>query len=181
MSAPPPGLLFYFLWGDFSKPCCSCVCPYEGGHVARQKPLASWVPGERLFRLLHKAPIQAGMATLWWGAAHVEGVRAPTSLPSLSSPAQRPARWSGIHQTLWPRGLRKPGPWGSLVSTPLHTAVGKLSSTLGSRNFLHSCPAQSVWQREKQGFSELKLHGYHGALGCLSPRTELPWHLPGLA
>ena len=109
-----------------------------------------------------------------------EGGHPPHCSPS-ARPAQQPARWSVMRQALWPRGLRQPGPWGSLVSTPLQTAVGKLSSTLGSRNFLHSCPAQSVWQREKQGFSELKLHGYHGALGCLCPRTELPWSLPGLA
>ena len=125
---------------------------------------------------------QALPPSMWGGAAHVVGGRAPPLPLTRSSPLHSSQEMVTVMlHALWPRGFRKPGSWGSLVSTPLQTAVGKLSSTLDSRNFLHSCLAQPVRQREKQGFSELKLHRYHDALGCLCPRPELSWSLPGLA
>ena len=142
----------------------------------RQKPLASWVPGERLFWHLHKLLIQAGTATLCvgWSCPRGRG-RAPPSPLTHSSPLHS-SQWDGHSDA--PRSLaqrlQETKVLGLTSKHPITNRCGKALFYFRLKEFspLMSCSANSA-ERETEGFSELELHRYHDALGCLCPRPGL--------
>ena len=125
------------------------------GSCEGQKPLASWVPGERLFWHLHKPLIQAGTATLYvgWSCPRGRGEGTPFATHPQLTPAQQPRDGHSDAPRSLAQRLQETRVLGLTSKHPATNRCGKALFYFRLKEFspLVSCSASSA-ERETRIF-----------------------------